>query len=155
MHFSCAGSLYDYTCAKLEALYIKHYNNTQSNSIMPYISHSIPLSFVSTPTQVHTHTHTQSHNPPLPPSPSFILFLFPANFSHTEGQSEVTVYTSVTTTTPTSTTPTSHSYPVPPPPPPPLCNHPIMSLALNPPPPSLTQQLQLRAVFQHLAQAFQ
>ena len=43
-------------------LYVKHYNNTQPNLIMHYISHSI-----SPPLHPHAPPYTQSHNPSLPP----------------------------------------------------------------------------------------
>ena len=38
MHFYCTESLYDYTCVRLKALYLKHYNNAQPNLIM-HLSH--------------------------------------------------------------------------------------------------------------------
>jgi len=49
-----------------KALYMKHNNNTQTNLIMHYISHSTP------PPPLHPHTYTQSRNPSLP------LFSLPA-----------------------------------------------------------------------------
>ena len=38
-----AESLFDYTCVRLKAIYMKHYNNTQPNLIMHYTSHSIEI----------------------------------------------------------------------------------------------------------------
>ena len=42
-------------CETLKALYVNHYNNTQPNLIMHYISHSIP----PPPLHPHTRTHAQ------------------------------------------------------------------------------------------------
>ena len=49
-------------------LYMKHYNNTQPNLIIHYISHSIP-SLPCSHTRAHTHTHI--HN--FATSVSFII----------------------------------------------------------------------------------
>ena len=59
--------LWLYMCERLEALYLKHYNNTQPNLIMRYKTYSI---FSATPLHPHTHartpTHTLSRNLSLP-----------------------------------------------------------------------------------------
>ena len=53
---------------RLKALYMKHYNNTQTNLIMHYNT-----SLYRSPSTVSTHAHTRSRNPLLPPlSQSFL-----------------------------------------------------------------------------------
>ena len=70
-----------YTCVRLKALYMKHYNNTQPNLITHSISHFIPHPLLHphthTPPPLHTHTISQplaspslsQYNPPVPPTP--------------------------------------------------------------------------------------
>ena len=56
----CVWSLYDYTYVRLKALHMKHYNKTQPNLIMHYISHSIPP--FSLHPHMRTHPHPHTHN---------------------------------------------------------------------------------------------
>ena len=67
-------SLYDYTCVRLDALYVKQSNSIQPELIMHCISYSIPHSPHIKCTQC-THTHTQKKHSCFPLSPS--LFAAP------------------------------------------------------------------------------
>ena len=63
---------HDYTCVRLKAPYMKHYNDTRSDLIMHDTSHSIHPPPLHPHTCTPTSTHTQYHNlslPPLSPSP--------------------------------------------------------------------------------------
>ena len=59
-----------YTRVRLKALHTKHYNNTQPNLIMHYISRSIPPPPLHPHMCTHTHTHTHTYNLATPNFPS-------------------------------------------------------------------------------------
>ena len=60
-------SLYDYTCVRLNALYVKHYSNAQPNLITRHVSHSIPS---SSPASTHALPQCRNCDPSSPPSHS-------------------------------------------------------------------------------------
>ena len=89
MHFQYAESLYENTCMRLKVLSMKHYNNTQPNLIMHYISHSIPHSPPLPHTYTHTHTHTHTHTSLLPLSPSLSPPPTPSPIDHWSASEDI------------------------------------------------------------------